>query len=184
MSTRYPGLPKVAVAFWLRYPFVVFGVLIYIAFAGGLGAVGAFLIDPTVVALYAVGALSLSLHAAAMFLKDVRTEEYDPDQTNWTSGIQILLIMILMGTLYSTMLLIGASGAFIIAQYSGVSLELAAVFAAYYPVVDMSLMRRGHWTPSVVAFRIVAEIISLAFDIHNSLPDELPLVGKNLGPRF
>lgn len=183
MSTQYPGLPAVALRYWKRYMIATLGMAVTVLFAGAAGAVVVFALVPDAKWYLAFAVGALILHSAALYLRDLRHGEYDPSQTTFSSPIEILALFVLLGVLESTLLLIGTGLGYGLDNAFGAPFILAAIIGAYYPVVDVLLMRRGWKTPGVAVMIAVALLMSTVIDIHISISKALPIIGTRRRPQ-
>lgn len=177
MSTRYPGFPAVAKRYWQSFLLASLGIGMFLTFTGAIAAVVVLVFLPDAAWFFSLAVVSLVLHSAAFFVRDVQRGEYEPEQTTFSSPILLLAVVVLVGVLVSTLLLVATGGAYIVHEIIGGPLLVAAGIAAYYPVVDVALTRRGWWTPAAVAYVGTAVLVSALLNIHRSVIDALPVFG-------
>lgn len=182
MSTDYPGIPTVARRYWRDYTIAVSAAVLLLFFTGAVAAFAVNVLLPGSEWFLFISATGLVFHFAALFLKDVWRGEYEPEQTTYSSAGEMLALIIVVGTFLSTLLLIGTYGAHLIAYSLGMHPAIAAFVAAYYPVADILLMRRKHHTPGAIALIGSVLVINTAINIHHSVIEVLPVVGKRHRP--
>lgn len=183
MSTHYPGLPSVARHFWSQYLSAVIAMTTMLVFTGAAGAVALLYLAPSGIYFFLLGVVSLILHSAALFVKDVWKGEYEPNQTTFASATALLSVIVILGVFLSTILLIGTAGSLLISGLLDMPTIVAAGVAAYYPVADLSLMRREITTPGALVFLGVVVVINAVFDIHRSVVESLPVIRRARRPR-
>ena len=179
MSTEYAGIPTVARRFWYVYSLAVISGVASFIFTGSFAAVLVLLFAPDAASLFLVASVSYILHSAALFVSDIRTGDYEPSQSSYSTPKELLAIIVVMGTYQSTVLLIGVGGGMLAQSMLGTSTAIATVIAAYYPVADMVLMRRGWMTPGSIAALVVVMIVDTLINIHKSVVDTIPVIGRN-----
>ena len=183
MSTEFPGIPELARRFWVDYTRAVVGVLIVFLFTGSFGALVVFLIQPSATPYLFLASVSMILHLSTFILKDIWSGEIDTEQTEFSSLIYLIASIVVIGVLFSTLLTVASIGASVFAVYAPESVTLLAWgFAAYYPVAEMVLISKGHWT--IARLLAFASLVMFGFilDIHRSQFDELPFIGGRHGP--
>lgn len=183
MSKRYPGFPAVAKRYWQAFLMVSLGGGALLVFTGAIAALIVLVFLPEAVWFFVLAAVSLVLHAAALFIRDVQNDEYEPEQTTFSSPILLFAFVVLVGVLLTTLLLVATAGAYIASEIFEAPVLVAAGIAAYYPVVDVALGRRGWWTPATIAFVCTLVVVSTIFDIHRSIIEALPVFGRGRHPQ-
>jgi hypothetical protein len=183
MSESYPGLPAVAKAYWKSYGYAAVGGGIATAFAGSFGALVAHLYVPAAVPFYGIAFVSLVIHVTAMYVHDLWRGEYEPEQMTWTTRGLIFALVIVVGTLFSGLLLGGAVLGAVADSVLSLPTVVAAALAAYYPVADVALMRRGLVTPGAALLLGVTLVAQVIFDIHGSVTDKMPVFGQRHRPQ-
>lgn len=183
MSTRHPGFPAVAKRYWQAFLLVSLGCGALLVFTGAIAALVVLLFLPEAIWFFLLAAASLVLHTAALFVRDVRNDEYEPGQTAFSSPIVLLAFVVLVGVLLSTLLLVATAGAYVAVEIFDGPVLVAAGIAAYYPVVDVVLGRRGWWTPGTIAFAGTLVLVSALFDVHRSVIEALPVFGGGRHPQ-
>lgn len=182
-SVTYPGLPTVARQYWQAYANTVVAIGLVLLFTGAAGALAILTFLPAAKWYFAIAAAGLIVHAAALFIRDVARGEYDPSQTTFSTASQLLVVVVLVGVFQSTILFFGAVSGYLLATTLGWPVIVAAGAAAYYPVLDLVLMRREWYTPGALAFVAVTLAAATLFNIHQSVLDAIPLVGKRRRPQ-
>lgn len=183
MSAEYPGLPRVARGYWHDYLVAFIGLGVFFLFTGAVGALVVLAFFSEAVWLYLLGALSFILHLAGFTVKDVWKGDYEPTQTTFSSTIQLLVLVIISGTYQTTVLLIGTALGYAAFTILGLPVILAAAFAAYYPVIDVVLTRRISYTPGYLAMLLTVVTIDTVLNLHRSLIESIPVVGKRKRPQ-
>lgn len=177
MSHQYPGLPTAAKSYTLGYIRVLLGMGVFLAFTGAFGALLVSFLSPEMIIFYIIAFISVGLHLAAVYIRDVWMEEYEPGQAEFASVSQFLAVFTLLGSSYSGTLLLGT-----IVGASAVSLGLpfvvAATAAAYYPVLDILLFRNGYWTPGGILTYISAWFIMITMNVPTTIVDSFPVIWK------
>lgn len=184
MNTEHPGLPTIARNYWRQYVYSVFGMTSLVVFTGAFGAVIILMFLPEAKWYFLLGAVSFVFHMAGLFIRDVRRDAWEPSQTTLSSASQILAIVILLGVVESTLLLIGTIGGYVINTVFELPVVIAALVAAYYPVLDIVLMRNDRYTPGALVFLIAILVIDAVINIHESVLSAIPLIGKPRRPQF
>lgn len=183
MREEYPGLPNIARHFWRHYLISVAGFGTLLLFMGAISAIIVRTFLPEAIWYLVIAGLSYVLHTAALFISDLWNGDYDPSQTTFSSAPQVLGVIVVMGVVYSTILLIGTVGAFVLSTVFETGWIAAAGFAAYYPVLDTVLMRRKRLSPGAVAFLSVLFILGTVLDIHSTIVESFPVIGKRERPQ-
>lgn len=179
MSTEYAGLPAVARRFWYVYSLAVISGITMLIFTGAIAAVIVLLVAPDAVTFFLIASVSYILHNAALFVTDLRTGDFEPSQSSLSmTPKELLALIIVMGTYQSTTLLVATSGALAFQSVLGIPAAFAAVAAAYYPVADLVLMRRGWPTPGEITVRIVIALVDAILNIRELAVGSLPVIGK------
>jgi hypothetical protein len=178
MSTEYPGLPRLARSYCRAYLASIGAWALFIAFTGAVGALLVLALVPEALWLYIIAAVSLVLHYAALFIKDVWQGEYEPGQTTFSSPVMILALVIVVGVMEATVLLLATGIGYIAGTYFGASTIVAFGIAAYYPVLDTVILRRGHYTPGGMAMMVSILVIDTVINLRQAAFDVLPVVGK------
>lgn len=147
MSNRH-GLAETALAYWRDYVVAGLGMIAVLGLLSIPAAVIVWTTHPESKPLFVLAVLSLSVHMGAVYVRDVRTGEYEPgENTDFVLKHELLVTGVLL--LYVTPLaLTGAIGGWYVGQVTSAPL-VALVVALYYPVVDNELLRRGVLSPSV-----------------------------------
>jgi len=131
---------------------------------------------------YALATVSFVVHIAATGTNDILKGDFEPSQTTYSSAKDVLAVVVVVGILVTTVLLIPT-----IASYVMLVLDLptlaAAVVAAYYPVGDLYLQRRGFWTPTSVAMFVTVAVMVEVVNIHQSVLEAVPVVGRHRRPQ-
>jgi hypothetical protein len=182
MSTEYVGIPTAARAYLGSYVRSVVALGIVISVTGALGALLVGFFSPTYMVFYTLAVGSVILHISAIYVRDVWDGSYDPGQTKFASGGQLLAVIALIGITNSAVFLLGtaiAAGA----AWLGASFLTAAVLAAYYPVIDIVLLRHGYWTPGFIIAFVTARVIVATLHVPTSLFDSLPVIGARRPPQ-
>lgn len=183
MSTQYPGYPALARSYWRVFLKATVGLSMVLAFTGALAGLIVLVFLPETLWFFILAAASFVLHGAALFIRDVHRNEYEPDQTSFSSPVILLAMIVLIGVLVSTLLLIASAGAYAVYVLLGWPAIVAAGVAAYYPVVDLVLMRNGRWTPAHIVFICTLVILSTLLNVHSSLMRGLPVLGRQKRPQ-
>lgn len=183
MSTQYPGLPTVARNYWRMYFYAIFGMGSLVIFTGAIAAVIILVVLPSAKWYVAIAALSLIIHMAALFVRDIWIGAYEPSQTTFSSAVQIIAIVTMVGVVNASMLLIGTLGGYALETLLGLPAICALAIAAYYPILDIVLIRRGLYTPGAIIWLLVTTAISMVLDIHESVLEAVPLIGKRKRPQ-
>lgn len=181
MSTEYPGIPRAAKDYFSSYLRVLIPFAIFVAVIGSLGAFIIALFYPDLIFFYATALVSICLHMSALYVRDVWSEEYDPGQAQFASGGQLLGIIAVIGVVGSFLLLLG-TGIAAAAAGLGVPILIATGLAAYYPVIDVILMRNNIRTPTWLIGYITVWFIIGSANMPGSLFDSLPVIGKRRPP--
>lgn len=181
MSNQYPGFPTVATHFWRDYLSSSVGMGLYVLMTGALGALVTMLVAPDFLLYYILGGVSLALHMTGMFISDVWKGRYDPSQTSFSSGIAQLLMFITLGVYTSSVLLIGTAG-LSFGQSLGLPALAGVLFVAYYPVADITAMRRGLYSPGGLMIIALTLVFSMLFNIRTDYLESLPIVGHRRRP--
>lgn len=176
MSSEYSGIPTAARFYASSYIRAALSFAIITAFSASLGALIIAFAVPEALSFYGIGVGSLILHSAAFYVKEVWTAEYEPGQTEFTSGSQILAYFGVIGIVESSILLTG-TGLAIAATSVGGSFLLAAALVAYYPVADMSLMSTKYWTPGGVVGHLAVAFLIAVMSLPKKHFNNLPIVG-------
>jgi len=172
----------VARAYWRYYTLAVIGLGLVTLFVGGVGGLLVTTMIPGYEWYYGLAAVSLILHISAVAVRDMLSGEYDPSQTTYSSGKQILALVVLIGFMFTAFLLIATAGAYLIVQ-QGLPVAVAAVFAAYYPIADNQLSQRGIWTPVDVIMVVLTELLVQVLNIRQSILDAVPIFRKRRRPQ-
>jgi hypothetical protein len=181
-GSQYSGIPHVARRYWQDYFSAALAMAAVLVFTGSVGAVVVYTFLPEGVDFFLLSAISLTLHSAGMYLKDTWSDEYDPDQTQFSSSTQIFAMIVLVGVFESTLLLISAVGAVAFTMIPQVPSIVPILFAAYYSVSDLILVRRGYRTPAAFVLIGAALVLQTVFNIHRATVDMLPVIGKRRRP--
>lgn len=183
MSANYPGLPAIAIRYWESYLKALFTFAVIIIIAGSFGGVIVFLAAPEAIDFYGIAGLVLAFHSAAFYIMDVWRGEYEPNQTQLATGTQIFAAIVALGVYLSGILLIATGIGTLIAASVRLPLIYAALVAAYYPVLDLTIMRRGWKTPGVALLVIVMVVVDSLFGLHESVADLMPVIGRRHRPQ-
>lgn len=182
MSNEYAGLPAVAREYWRDY-FVAFtGTFTLLLFTGSVTAVLVISFQPEAIWYFIIASTSFVLHFSALFLRDVWVGDYEPSQTTYSSARDLLAAISVIGTWFTVILLIATYGGYLSANLFDIPFLLTAGFSAYYAVVDTLLIRRGLYTPGAVTLLVTIILMNTAVNIHRSVIDALPVIGKRQGP--
>jgi len=184
MSDKYPGLPEVTRLYWKHLSRAAVAAAIPFIFTGSFAALILSTFEPRGLPYFWLAIAALIVHVAAFMLRDVWSGEYDPNQTEFTSWTQLVVLYIVLAIHLSTVLLIGSLGGLGISGIVQNTQIAGWAFAAYYPVMDLIWMRRGHWTPGGVALIGSAVVAGMVFNLHQSLVDSLPIIGNNRRPQL
>jgi hypothetical protein len=179
MSIQYNGLPTTALKYWSVFTKTTVGMLMFITFTGAVGAFLVFAVAPEFLWLFVLGAASVAIHVSALFTRDVHRGRADMDQTEFASWQSMFALVIVFGFVESTVLLAGTGTAILIVEVTSLPIFAAMVAAAYYPVVDILLIRRGVWTPGGVMMGLTFIAVSTIMDFHDSLVQTIPIFGGN-----
>ena len=183
MSTQYPGLPTVATQYWRQYTKATAGIGAMVLFTGALGALSVFTLVPDAKWFLVFAIVGIIVHTAALSLRDLRRGEYDPSQTTFSTSAEVVAGFILLGVYESTLLIIGTGLAYWLSATIGVPFIFAAAVAAYYPIADVLLIRREQKTPGYLAMLVVALLMGTMVNIHISISEALPVIGKRRRPQ-
>lgn len=180
MSSKYPGIPAAAKRFWKRYILGAIAAVLSVVFLGAVAAVVVVSLMPDMIWYLQVAAVSLMAHLAAFFVRDMK-QGLDPNQSSFTSMAEQLAAAVLTGSLITSQLLI-ASGLAMVALNFGMPTWAAVLVAAYYPIVDLVLLRQK--VPTVGYFVLLAVAMCLAgiFNVHQSLVDSVPVLSRPKRP--
>ncbi len=182
MSPQYVGLPTAARNYAASYFRALIPLGVVLAITGALGALIINFVYPEVFLFYGVAFASVSLHVSALYVRDVWGGDYEPSQTEFASGSQFLAVLIVLGISDSGLLVLGtlvAAGA----VWMGAPLGAAVAIAAYYPVIDLVLLRNGYWTPGAIITAAGAWAIVATMNVPNTLVGSLPVIGKGKRPQ-
>lgn len=182
MSVEYSGLPSIARRYWNDYSYAVLAMATLILFTGAIGAVVILTFIPAAKWFFLIGSVSFVLHSAALFLRDVWTGEYEPSQTTFSSVTELLALVVILGTVFSTILLIGSAGSYLLAEVFAWPKIVGVALAAYYPVIEIILMRHYKYTPGSIVFVGAVLAVSAVVNIHQSIIDILPIIGNSHRP--
>lgn len=183
MSTEYPGIPTVTKRYWQTYMTAAIGLGISYTFLGSLAGIITLTLLPGASWLFVFALGTFILHTAALFVKDVREGDFDPSQSTFSSKAEYLAMTILWGSVETTLLLVGTVAGYALITLGGAPFALGVLVAAYYPVVDIVLMRRGWYTVGAVVAIIVVAAIDMVVDIHRSWITSLPVIGTRRRPQ-
>jgi hypothetical protein len=183
MSSEYPGFPTVVKLYWRHLTQAFAGVALAFVFMGSFTALLLSTTFSKALPFFWAAAASLIIHSTALGVKDVWTGQYDPNQTEFASWMQLVALYVISGIFISSLLLIASVGAALMPTALGAPPSLAWVFATYYPVADMVAMRNKIWTPGYTILLGTALLIGIVFDIHQSLLDSLPILGDRHRPQ-
>lgn len=148
MSTRH-GLAETALAYWRDYAVAGLGSVLLFGLLSIPAAVIVWTTHPTAKSLFVLAVLSLSIHMAAAFVRDVQTGDYEPGENADFVHEQTLLVTGVLLLYVTPLILTGTIGGLYVGQATGAPL-VGLVVALYYPVVDHELLRRGAPSPSVL----------------------------------
>ena len=179
MNIEYDGLPTTARHYWSVFTKLTIGLLMFITFTGAVGAFLVFVVAPEFLWLFVLGAASVAIHVSALFIRDVHRGRADIDQTEFASWQSMFALVVVFGFVESTVLLVGTGTAILLVKVTGLPIFAAMVAAAYYPVVDILLIRRGVWTPGGVMMVLTITAVSTIMDFHDSLVHTMPIFGRN-----
>jgi len=177
MGSKHSGIPTAARFYASSYIRATLSFAIVTAVSASLGALIIAFAIPEALSFYGIGVGSLILHSAAFYVKEVWTEEYEPSQTEFMSGSQILAYLGVIGIVESSLLLIG-TGLAIAATSVGSSFIVAAALVAYYPVMDMSLMSTKYRTPGGVVGHLAVAFLIAVMSLPKKPFNNLPIVGR------
>lgn len=181
MDSDHPGLPAIARLYWGQMTRFLVTIIMAFLFTGSVAALLIVLFEPEASPFFIVAAAAFVIHSAALMFVDVATGAYDPDQTEFASWAQLAAVLVVVGTVISTLMAIASFGGLLLSEeLSGFS-WVGWAFAAYYPVVDLLLVRNGYWTPGNVVSLIALTLVGVVLDIHYSLPESLPIFGGERG---
>jgi len=183
MSAEYPGLPTVARKYWRDYLISAGAWALVTAFTGAAGALIVLVLLPEALWLYVVAAVSLGLHYAALFVTDVWRGEHEPNQTTFSSPVMLLALVIVVGVMMSAVLLFATWLGYVAETFLGAPAILAFGLAAYYPVADVLVMRRGFYTLGAVAILATVVVIDTVINLRQATLETLPVVGKRRRPQ-
>lgn len=184
MSAEYPGLPAVAKAYWTGFIRATISMVLLFVIVGSFAGLVVLSVRPGAMDYFILGATVLVFHLAAFALKDVWLGKYDPAQTEWSSWTLFIAVLILISVFLTTLMLISSFGAHYMASLGSEWATLAWVFAAYYPVVDLVLIRQGVITPGRLMMTGTAVVISLVFNLHSELVKSVPVIRSRRGSKF
>lgn len=183
MSVTYPGLPVVARRFWRAYLLWSVSMLAVTAITGAIGGVLVLWFLPNATGYLVLAGVFFGLHMGALAIRDIRAEEYDASQATFSSAKELIAIVIVLGAWVSTLLLIGTIVAYILEARFGAPIIVTVLVAAYYPVLELLLTRRGWRTPGVIAINGTIIGINTIVDIHQSVVDTMPVIWKRRRPQ-
>jgi len=183
MSQEYPGIPALAMVYWKGYVLSLIGAGIGVLIAGSVGALTVSQLFPSAFPLYAIAMVSVVVHLAAMYLYDVWAGDYDPEQATWTTPAQVFAMIVVLGFQISGMLLIATSLGLLTIVFAELSIVFAALLVAYYPVIDVAFQRKGYLTPGAVLFIVGVLGVEATFNIHETMAEFIPVVGKRYRPQ-
>lgn len=183
MSTQYPGFPRTAVRYWLDFWKASVGMIILLLITGALGALVVLMISPESVWLYAIAAAGFALNSAGIYVRDVREGDFDPDQTNFGSTVEFLALIVMLGAVESTVLFLGTATGVAIIEFTTLPVFAAILAAAFYPIIDLVLLRRGVPTPGALMMMAMAIVLGGVLNLHKSRFESLPVFGRKKRPQ-
>lgn len=183
MSTGYSGLPAVARRYWRDFTYAFIGSITLVLFTGAFAAVVVLTLLPAAKWYFLIAVVSFVVHFAALFVKDVWTGEYDPSQSTMYTAAAFLALVMILGTTFSTMLLIGTIIGYFLSIVFGDLVIIGVATAAYYPVLEVLLIRQGVKTPGGLVFQGTALAIMTVINIHKSIAEALPVIGRQRRPQ-
>lgn len=173
------GLPRTATSYWKSYGALAVGSAAVTAFAGSFGGLVVLLAAPDAAIYYLIAAVSLTVHAPAMYISDRLAGRPSADETDDELTLTPALVVVL-GAFLSGLLLL-ATGASVALSVLGLPAFASVFVAAYYPVVDAWLSRRDLPSPSSLVYVLVVWVVLTVFDVR--LPDRIPVLGQLVTPQ-
>lgn len=141
MMNTSTGLVGTAVRYWKDF-----------ALLGGGTFIGVILLSPVAIAaIYTfyrqgigflmIAIVSLALHLGAMYVRDVRRDDCDPDESVEDSTDEILPVYLMLMGYFTPVLLLASIGSVQLRVITNSSFA-ALLFALYYPLVDFEIIKR------------------------------------------
>lgn len=183
MSAEYPGFPAVAKQYWRDYALATLGFAISLVFTGAVGALAIVTLLPAATGFFVLAAVSLVLHWGALFIRDVYSGEYEPNQTTFSSTTALFATIVIIGVFETVLLLIASVGGYAVSELLGGPALVAGAVAAYYPVSDIVLATRGWKTPGKIAAIATFLVVNTVLNIHRSVVDVIPIFGTRRRPQ-
>lgn len=183
MTQRYPGIPSLAKEFWADYTAALIGAGLLVLIAGSAGGLFISQLFPNALPFYTIAAVSLVIHFAAMFLKDVWAGEYEPSQSTWANPALIFAVIVILGVQISGILLISTGAALAIVYFTNLNPIIAVIVAAFYPVVDFALIRSEIMTPGLLLAVGALLIVEAVFNIRDTVAELIPVLGRRYRPQ-
>lgn len=151
---------------------------VVVAFTGSFAAVVVLLVVPEFLLHCTVAAVSTVVHVSAMKVADVFDHDADrPPTDEQSDGSVPLALVAIIGAVVSALLLVATGLGIAVDSLSGVPAAVAFAVAAYYPVVDVSLARRGLPSPGKVVYVASVKLAVALFGVRSSIPDGTALLG-------
>lgn len=183
MRRQFPGFPAAAKRYWYLFSVASLGIGALVTFTGAIAGLIVLAFLPEAIWFFALAAVSLVFHSAAFATRIIGDGAYDPDQTTFSSPVTLLATVVLLGAVTSTLLLIATSGAYVAREVLGWSPLAGAVIAAYYPVLDVALERRGWWTPASIVYVCILIFLSTVLNVHRSVIESFPVFYSQRRPQ-
>lgn len=153
------------------------------AFTGAIGALIVLAVVPEAIWLYVIAAASYILHSAALIVKNVREGDYDPGQMTFSSPVHLLAVVFVVGVFESTILLVATGLAYGLHVVLAAPMLLVLAVAVYYPVADLAALRRGIYTPGILAMIATVLVIDTVITLRQAVLESPPVVGKRRRPQ-
>ena len=183
MSHANPGLPRLATEFWGVYAAVFIGYALLATFAGSVVLVGILFLQPSLIPYLVLAALGFGVYLAGVTARDVVTGEFDPRQTEWRSPFDPVLIGLAV-LAYVTALFWGSVvGAWFLLSVE-VHWAVPVLFALYYPVIDIWIIRRVEHSPGGIVLRATLVLLGLVTARRSASIADIPVVGRGRRPQY
>lgn len=121
---------------------------------------------------------------SVLYVQDVWSGEYNPDQTEITSPKSFFAMMVVVIVFAVVFISLGTIAGLAVTIAAIDTPYLAAAVAAYYPVLDLLCMRQGRWTPGSVILSVSSILLASLLNVQRTIFDSFPVIGNRRRPQF
>lgn len=184
MAKEYPNLKETAKEYWEDYTAALVSLSILFVFSGSGVVLILLQLYPSAVPLVTITVTSLIAHMSVLYVRDVWSGEYNPDQTKITSSRNLFAMMVVSITFAAVFISLGTAVGLVVTAVPIDIPYLAAAAAAYYPVLDLLGLRRDLCTPGAIILFGISMVLASILNVQQAVFDSFPVIGNRRRPQF